>query len=254
MNAATTQDHRFAPDETAPTAPAKARRPLWQRVVVGVAGTGAGLTMLAGVLHMPFAAPLLRKISPASVCPVMRGTPEQIDRGHALGAAAIRASATTTAPARPALGFALDQSRMSDMTAWAQKHGVKCSANAGNQNLQQCANVPAEAVGQPAETGPLEEVSFEFRSSGEVVTIQTLRRGLGAEQAATLVGKLEETLASALGPPTTVGGAPTSAHLSRGPLSSYVAEHTFKDYQASVSATNLQKTGIMVRESYISAR
>src|SRR5690242_20242589 len=38
------------------------------------------LTGLVGLMHLPAAAPLVRRILPASVCPLTRGTPEQIDR------------------------------------------------------------------------------------------------------------------------------------------------------------------------------
>ncbi len=51
-----------------------------------------------------------------------------------------------------------------------------------------------------------------------------------------------------------LGGEPTSSHLGRAFLSSYVAVHGFRDYRATVSATNLASTGVMVREEYVSAR
>jgi len=44
------------------------------------------------------------------------------------------------------------------------------------------------------------------------------------------------------------------AKLSQGLLATYVAVHTFTDYRATVSATNLAHTGVMVREEYLSAR
>ena len=37
-------------------------------------------------------------------------------------------------------------------------------------------------------------------------------------------------------------------------LATYGAEHRFADYRATVSATNLAETGVMVREEYLSAR
>ncbi|MBS2016014.1 MAG: hypothetical protein JST00_24235 [Deltaproteobacteria bacterium] len=220
------------------------------RAAVGVALA----TTIVGLLHMPFAAPLLRAITPSWACPIRRGTPEQIDRAHAMGAANIRANARESAPARPALGFALDTTTRGDIRAWASKNGVSCAAIGGNDNLQKCTNVPAAAVGQPAAYGPLEEITFELRATGELVNVQTMRRGLTAEAAATIAGDLEARMRASLGEPTQRGGEPTAAHLSHGVLSTFVAVHQFTDYRATVTATNLAGTGTMVREEYLSAR
>ena len=234
--------------------PVSAPRRRWARIGARVAGGAVLLTGLAAVLHLPFAAPLLRAISPASVCPIMRGSPAQIDRAHALGAAAIRSSGASAAPARPALGFELDKTRKTDLDAWATRHRVTCSSIAGNETLQRCKDVPAAAVGQPGELGPLEEITFELRSTGELVNVQTMRRHLTPEHAAHAALELERSAAAALGAPSTVGGEATAAHLSHGLLSTYVAVHEFKDYRATITATNLAETGMMVREEYLSAR
>jgi hypothetical protein len=230
------------------------RTPRWLRIAARAAGVGVVLTGIVGVLHMPFAAPFLRKISPAFACPIRHGTPEQIDRAHALASASIRDSASSVAPARPALGFELDKTRRGDVEAWAARSKVSCASIGGNENLQKCQDVPAAAVGESPDLGMLEEVTFEFQASGELVTVQTMRRHLAPAAAAHTVAQLEQSAASALGEPTTVGGVATSAHLGRSFLSSYVAVHTFKDYRATVSATNLAQTGVMVREEYLSAR
>ena len=224
------------------------------RLAVRAAGVGVLLTGIVGVLHLPIAAPLLRTISPAFACPVRRGTPEQIDRAHALSSAALRRSATAAAPTRPALGFVLDETRRGDMQAWASRFAISCASIGGNDNLQKCTSVPAAAVGEPDDLGVLEEVCFEFQASGELVNVQTMRRHLPAGTAATTVTRLERRAASALGEPSTEGGEPTTAHLGRSFLSTYVAVHAFTDYRATVSATNLAATGVMVREEYLSSR
>ena len=224
------------------------------RIVLASGAAALLLTGLVGVLHMPFAAPLLRKISPASLCPITRGTPAQIDRAHAVAGAAIRASARTSAPARPALGFELDKSTRADLDAWAARHGVSCENIGGNANLRRCSDVPAAAVGEPEGLGALEEVSFELRSSGELVDVETLRRQLTPAQGAETAAQLERSVASTVGDPTHTGGVATAPHLGHGFLSSYVAEHTYSDYRATVSATNMGKNGVMVREQYLSVR
>ncbi|HET6281835.1 MAG TPA: hypothetical protein VFH73_12740 [Polyangia bacterium] len=237
-----------SPDAASP------RRHRVVRIFLRVAAGTAVLTGIIGALHFPFAAPILRTIFPGSVCPIMRGTPEQIDRAHALGAAAIRAAAASPAAARPALGFALDRTRKSDLDAWASSNRVSCGSIAGNETLQRCTDVSAAAVGQSSDLGPLEEVTFEFQSTGQLVNVQTLRRHLTPEQAAHTVAELERGAAATLGKPSSQGGEPTVAHLSRSLLATYVAVHAFTDYRATVSATNLAQTGIMVREEYLSAR
>lgn len=224
------------------------------RIVVATGAAALFLTGLVGVLHMPFATSLLRKISPASLCPITHGSAAQIDRAHAIGGAAIRASATTIAPARPALGFELDKTTRADLDAWASKNGLSCENIGGNANLRRCSDVPASAIGEPDRLGTLEEVSFELRSSGELVDVETLRRQLTPEQAAVVAAQLERTAASELGAPTQSGGEADSAHLGHGFLASYVAEHTYSDYRATVSATNMGKSGVMVREQYLSVR
>ena len=224
------------------------------RFALRAAVVGIVLTAAIGALHMPFARPLLRKLTGGLVCPIQRGTPEQIDRGHALGAAAIRLSATRAAPARPALGFALDRTTQPELGAWAKAHDVSCSVIAGNATLQRCTDVPAMALGEPESLGPLEEATFEFKKSGELVNVQTMRRHLTAADAARVVGSLEDASDAVVGAPTKRAGVPTAAHLGRSFMSTFVAEHTYTDYRATISATNLAQTGIMVREEYLSVR
>lgn len=231
-----------------------ARRRRWFRVSAIAAGSLAGLTALIGVLHLPFAAPLLRTIMPGSVCPIMRGTPAQVDRAHAIGATAIRSAATSPAPARMALGFELDRTTKVDLVRWAEQHDISCAAIAGNEMLQRCESVPAAALGEPAELGALEEATFEFKSTGELVNVQTMRRRLAFVEGARAAAELERRVSAAVGAPSSLGGEATAAHLSRGQLSTFVAVHRFTDYRATVSATNLAPTGVMVREEYLSVR
>ena len=148
----------------------------------------------------------------------------------------------------------LDQTSRPEIDAWAARHGLSCENIGGNANLRRCSDVPAVAVGEPEALGKLEEVTFELRAMGVLVNVETLRRNLTAEQAATISAALEHGVAATIGAPSKTGGEATVAHLSHGFLSSYVAEHTFVDYRATVSATNLAQTGYMVREQYLSTR
>jgi hypothetical protein len=77
-------------------------------------------------------------------------------------------------------------------------------------------------------------------------------RGIDPARAADLVGGLERSAASSLGSPSKSGGEATTAHLAHGFLACYEAEHAFQDYRATISATNMGKSGVMVREQYLS--
>lgn len=222
------------------------------RVLVGTGAAAVLLTALVGVLHMPFAKALLRRLSPASLCPVTHGSAAQIDRAHAIGAAAIRASASRRAPSRPALGFVLEKTTRAELDAWAKLHGLSCGDINGNPTLRRCNDVPAAALGEPESDGPVEEVAFELRGTGALVSVQTLRRGMDPARSADVARGLERSAASALGAPTKSCGEPTTAHLAHGFLASYEAEHAFQDYRATISATSMGKRGIMVREQYLS--
>lgn len=241
-----------------PTIPARAQRAVPLRRFAYAVAAVAVFTSVVGALHMPFAAPLLRRVSPAAVCPVQRGTPEQVDRAHTLSAAA-KAKTTTAAPARFAMGFELDRTTRRDVAAWGEKNRLSCSKLAGNESLIRCVDVPVSAFEASSAAavegvGAYEDVSFVFRSTGELVNVQARRRHLSADAASKLAASLSLRAEHALGAPTTVGGDPTAAHLSRGALSTYVAEFAFSDYEATVAATNLPPHGVMVREQYISLR
>jgi len=205
---------------------------------------GLGATLAIGLLHLPAAAPVLRAISPSAVCPLTRGTAAQIDRAHEVGAAALRSATATPAPARPALGFRLDAPV--DIATWAKARGVTCASVGGNETLQRCTDVPAD------DGSRIDEVTFELRSTGELVNVQTMRRGLSPETASALAARLEDRAARELGAPTTLGGEATAAHFAHGNLATFIAEHAFHDYRATISATSFGERGTMVREQYLS--
>ena len=205
---------------------------------------GLGATLAIGLLHLPVAAPLLSAISPSAVCPLTRGTAAQIDRAHDLGAANLRGASAMTAPARPALGFRLDAPV--DLASWAKTHRVTCASVGENATLQRCVDVLAD------DGSTIDEVTFETRATGELVNVQTMRRGLSPETAAALATRLEDRAARELGAPTKLGGEATAAHFARGKLATYIAEHAFHDYRATISATSFGERGTMVREQYLS--
>lgn len=212
-------------------------------------GVGIALTLLAGVLHMPLARPWLAKLGIA--CPVRAGTPEQVDRARAFGAARFEGKAS--APARPALGFVFEKTTLAEINAWAQKHGVTCEKIAKTDTLRSCANVPAAAIGEPDWFGPAEEVAFELRADRTLASVSTMRRRLGLGDANAITREIGSRLGADLSTAHVRGGENAPAHFAKGPLQAYKEEWTFADYGATLGEVRLGDTGMMVREHYLSA-
>lgn len=231
---------------------ARTKCPRLRRGLLAFGGVATLVIGLVGVMHHPMALVWLRTITPTSLCPVTHGTPEQVDRGRALGAKAIRRTATKAARVRPALGFTLDRTTAGDVAAWARAHDVRCERLRGNETLQRCTDVPAGAFGRPASFGPVDEVVFELSAVGVLMSVHTMRRHLSPEDASGVARALDEELSASLGPPSRRGGASSAAHLGSALMRGYVSERAFTDYQVKISATNLAAQGVMVREQYLS--
>jgi hypothetical protein len=160
--------------------------------------TTAGLTLAVGAIglaHAPFARPLLLSLGG---CPMAgaRMTPRESEtaRFMALG----EARGEGPAPARPALGFALDSTTAADVHAWA--HGARVDCDDVRVGLVRCAHVPPAALGLPARDGAIDELSLEFDEHAHLVNMTTLRAHLSAGDAANAANAIISTLADRLGP------------------------------------------------------
>src|SRR5262245_30553645 len=124
------------------------------KILIGVPSVLLGLTALVGVLHMPFARPVLALIGYG--CPI-KASPGDVEVARRLSAKAIRG--TTASPSRPALGFALDRSTRADVDVWVESFKLDCDDQQEGAVLR-CKNVPASAFG---ENGALiNDVAFAF--------------------------------------------------------------------------------------------
>lgn len=208
----------------------------------------AFLVAVIGVLHTPAARPLLAKLGVG--CPITKATPEQIDHARTIPAAAYLGKGR--APARPLLGFTFEKTTLADVEAWAAHNGVVCEKINGNETLRSCQDVPASALGEPADFVRAEAVDFEFRASGTLAVLTVLRRGLTVDQANSMAAAVSRRLRDALGAPQRAAGENTRAHFAKGPLQAFQEEYEFGDYGATLTETRLGGTGVLLREHYFS--
>jgi hypothetical protein len=153
---------------------------------------------------------------------------------------------TTRAPARPAFGFVLDQSTKADVTAWGTRVGATCREEIAGAALRcESADRPIGAENEV----PVKDAFFRFDPRGVLVGVDLMRDGTNGEKAAAVLTTITAQIARAAGPPSTVQGTASSAHLA-GYLNRAGSEFRFADYAADVSATNMGEQGVVVREQY----
>ncbi|MET0553832.1 MAG: hypothetical protein ABW221_12390 [Vicinamibacteria bacterium] len=218
------------------------------RRLLAVAGLAlGGLVVLGGLLHLPVARPLLAHLG--AFCPVRTASAAEVDavRGPAL--AALRGEAA--AKSRPALGLRLDATTAADVRGWAEHHGVSCAAPAKAPHTLACADVPPEALGLPASHGPVPDVALAFDAKGVLVAVDALRRGLSPREAAAAGTTLLARLSAELGAPGERSGDWTAEHLA-GPLHTSIVRFRFRDYVATVTATHVPGSGVLLRQQYLS--
>ena len=161
---------------------------------------------------------------------------------------AVKLKGTARATARPAFGFVLDQSTKADVTAWGSRVAATCREEIGGAALR------CESTARRFESGaenevPIHDAFFRFDPRGVLVGVDLMRDGTDGEKAAAMLNTLTERVSRAAGPPATVQGTASPAHLA-GYMNRAATEFRFADYAADVSATNLGDEGVVVREQY----
>ncbi|MHB1843614.1 MAG: hypothetical protein ACYCWW_02100 [Deltaproteobacteria bacterium] len=225
-----------------------------KRTLIGAVTVSAVVTLGMGFLHTKAGRPFLMRFGGliGMGCPVNRVTGAEAEALRQRGLQGLRGSAL--APARPALGAALDSLSASDAAIWAAKAGLDCHSKRKGFALLECANVPAALVGEGPQADRIETVTFAFGEDGKLLSAQAFRRHLSPEAAAAVVGPVVGELTAKLGPATDVVGAPTAAFLGSEPMATLVRRWRFKDYVAQVVASNLPWGGVAVSEQYQSAK
>jgi hypothetical protein len=215
------------------------------RAARAIAVIALAATALIGLLHMKSAQPLLAKLGG---CPVQHATRENMD--------AIRKYAVEkdhgegTAPARPALGFKLDQTTEDELRTWAKTNKVTCEENSTRGTFV-CKNVPGSALGDP-DVIPVEELTLAFSPQGKLVNILAMREALTSARASQVFVARKERLEKDLGAPAHAGGKSDPAYFDEDVLRTAVVDYKYRDYECMVSATTMFDRTVAVREHYLS--
>jgi hypothetical protein len=210
---------------------------------------GGGFVGVMGFLHTPAGRPLMARLGMS--CPARKVTPAQAEALRMRGVNALRG--TGLAPARPALGLALDVAQVADVAAWASARGLDCASKKRPSLTFTCTGVPASALASAADQGTIDELTFAFAPDGRLVGVDSLRRTMTAPDASWLFGLIADDLAAQLGTGGARVGEPTPAYLAGGALHTARVQYRFADYLATVTAMNLSGR-VALREQYQSAR
>jgi hypothetical protein len=210
----------------------------------------AMLLGVTGLLHAPFARPLLARINgKAGVCPVLVGaSPQALEEHRAAAVKPLGEKTATRAPTRAALAFTLSTTTRADVAAWTAAQHLGCKDEIAGTALR-CTDVDPKALDDGAV--PIDDLFFVFEPSGKLVALDVMHRGASAEDASKLLDDAATRLVRVLGaPPTSTSGDRTSTYLTSAPMVQSGLEYRFRDLAVDVSATNFGDRGVIVREQY----
>lgn len=220
-----------------------------RRAALALVGSLAAATAIIGVLHAPFARSLLMRLGG---CPMYgaKMTAAQLDRARSFGVSGNRGA--QIAPARPALGFALDVTTLADVHGWAARERVDCEDT--GPALVTCAHVTPMALGRPSVEGSIDELGLAFDIHGHLVNVTTLRNHMKSSDAANAARDVALILSGALGPADKANGTFDAKRLAVAGIDSLATvRYRYADYFADVTAMTLPASGASVREHYMSA-
>jgi hypothetical protein len=201
---------------------------------------------LIGFAHTPAGRPLLNALRGAPGCPVdlSQGDPAVLE-AHRIAALELRRGEQREASS-PALGFELGRTHKADVLARMKAGGVSCEAMRGGSALR-CTALPASfsTGGAPA----IDDLHAQFDASDRLVAIDLFRAGSSSDHALRWLGTLSRELGTQVGQPTASRGARTATELNQY-LGRAVVEYRYRGYVAQLSAFNVGKRGVLVREQY----
>jgi hypothetical protein len=262
-----------------------------KRRLLVAAGAITFATAAVGVLHAPFARPLLMRLGGCPMAGAAQMTSVEMEHARHIALAGERPIALAgerpialagerpialagerpialagerpialagerpaeSAPSRPALGFTLDTTTLADVHAWAARTHADCDdPHAG---LVKCTQVAAASLGLDPAAGAVDELALAFDVQGHLVNETTYRSHLAPAVAARTAQGIVASLATRLGPAGTHAGSFDAAALSRSTAESIsTVSYRFADYVADVSSMSIGSSGSIVREHYMSAR
>lgn len=225
---------------------AKTKKTL-KRVAIGSMAAVSLFLGVGSLLHTKAGRPFLAKLAP---CPV-KGSPELVAAARKEAIASIRG--TSPAPARPALGFALDTTTLADVKTWATNNHVSCTESMGGTSLQ-CDDVPIAALPDHANAqGVIREITFGFRLDAHLQQIATLSNRLSPQDATTSYAGAVKTIAARVGAPTSGETETTPDHLTARDYALSTCAFRYSDYLATITVMNVAGSGILIREQFLSA-
>ena len=198
----------------------------WTLIVRGTASL-AVVVVGVGLLHMPFAKPLLMTVGG---CPVGNVSPAVVEAARN---DAVRASrGERQAAARPALGFALDEMTLDRVQAWAKASHVACEEKREG-TVFKCLDVPVAAFsGMATGDGTIDDVTFGFSVEGKrLVNLTTLRSNLAPVEASQRIGAIASALEQSLGKPSSAAGAWTPESFDATPFATATIAYRFHDFR-----------------------
>jgi hypothetical protein len=209
---------------------------LWWLAALGLP---ASLLVLLALTHAPGARPSSR--CPLSISAVRSASPERLETLRAAAMAPLRRPRPS--PARPALGFVLQQTARADVASWASGKGARCEEELGGA-------LRCQGFDLGEGEARVRDLYASFDAEGRLVAFDVLREGLADEAAAQGFAALLDRLARVLGPPSASWGEPSASYLGAAPLRQAAARFRFVDYAADISVTNHGEKGGILREQY----
>jgi hypothetical protein len=215
------------------------------------AGAAAMLLVLGagGAMHTRAGLRLLAAIGVP--CPADRVSTAQVDQVRRAGLARLRGD--VPAPARPAIaGLRLDATTEAEAQALLARAHAACDVQVRGYRHLRCRGVDAAALGLAGP--PVSELWLGFSGAGHLVGVDVYRRGMRPDDVRTVWSDAAGRLRAALGPPRVAFGDPAPDVLAASPVQTARVQYRYADYVATVMAAHLPRTGLSVREQYLSAR
>jgi hypothetical protein len=200
--------------------------------VVGAAHTRAGRPLLVWM------GAVVRHAGGTGGCPLgydRAATPAQKEAARARFA--VSHGGTVPAPLRPALGFALDTTRRSDVTGWASSHGLTCAPGKGPADLS-CTGVPDSLLPAAFRGMGTETLWFVFGAEDRLIALTAIGSARRPEAVSATFTSLTRDLDGETGAPARIDQDPSAAGLASGLLHQATAEYRFRDYYAVARETN----------------
>lgn len=161
-------------------------------------------------------------------------SPEALESSRAPALQAVRGTASTAAPTRDAMGFALDRTTRSELLATASAQKGSCAEEAEGA-LVRCTFADRE------------ELVARFTPQHVLVGLDRVRYGLDGDAAAKELGRVRAAQVAAYGAPHRQWGEATAAYLGA-PLRQTGVEYRFSDLLIDVTATQMAQDGVVLRE------